>query len=47
MRGFQNASWETRPEMARIKELEIQVALIPLIQGEVEFKRLIFKEPDM
>ena len=45
--GFQNASWGTRPEMARVKELEIQVALAPLIRGEVEFKRLIFKEPDI
>jgi AsmA family protein len=45
--GFQNASWGTRPEMARIKELEVQVALMPLIRGEVEFKRLIFKEPEI
>ncbi len=44
---FQNAPWGTRPEMARIKELEVQVALMPLIRGEVEFKRLIFKEPNI
>ena len=45
--GFQNASWGTRPELARVKGLEIQVSLLPLIRGEVEFKRLIFKEPDI
>jgi hypothetical protein len=44
--GFQNAPWGSRPEMARIKELEIQVSLLPLIRGEVELKRLILKEPD-
>jgi AsmA family protein len=45
--SFQNVSWGTRPEMARIKGLEIQVSLLPLIRGEVEFKRLIFREPDI
>jgi uncharacterized protein involved in outer membrane biogenesis len=45
--GFQNASWGTRPEMARIKSLEIQVSLLPLIRGEVDFKRMIFREPDI
>jgi uncharacterized protein involved in outer membrane biogenesis len=45
--GFQNAPWGSRPEMARIKELEIQVSLLPLIRGEVEFKRLILREPDI
>jgi len=45
--GFQNAPWGSRPEMARIKELEIQVSLLPLIRGKVEFKRLILREPDI
>lgn len=45
--GFQNAPWGSRPEMARIKGLEIQVSLLPLIRGEVEFKRLILREPDI
>ena len=45
--SFQNAPWGSRPEMARIKELEIQISLLPLIRGEVEFKRLILKEPDI
>ncbi len=45
--GLQNAPWGSRPEMARIKELEIQVSLLPLIRGEVEFKQLILREPDI
>jgi uncharacterized protein involved in outer membrane biogenesis len=37
---FQNAPWGSRPEMVRVKNLQIQVSLLPLIR-EVEFKRLI------
>ncbi len=44
---FQNASWGSRPEMIRAKSLEIQVSLLPLIRGEIEFKRLVLIEPDI
>jgi uncharacterized protein involved in outer membrane biogenesis len=44
---FQNAPWGSRPEMVRVKSLEIQVSLLPLIRGEIEFKRLILVEPDI
>ena len=44
---FQNAPWGSRPEMVRVKSLEIQVSLLPLIRGEVEFKRLVLIEPDI
>jgi uncharacterized protein involved in outer membrane biogenesis len=44
---FQNAPWGSRPEMVRVKSLEIQVSLLPLILGEIEFKRLILIEPDI
>ena len=30
---FQNASWGSRPEMAKIKELDVELQLIPLILG--------------
>ena len=30
---FQNASWGSRPEMAKIKRFELQVALIPSSPG--------------
>jgi uncharacterized protein involved in outer membrane biogenesis len=45
--AFQNAPWGSRPEMVRVKSLEIQVSLLPLIRGEIEFKRLILIEPDI
>jgi AsmA family protein len=45
--GFQNAPWGSRPEMGQIRGLEIQVHLLPLIRGEVDFKRLILREPDI
>src|SRR3990172_2269793 len=44
---FQNASWGSRPEMAKIKRFEVQVAVIPLISGRIEIKRLILIEPDI
>ena len=44
---FQNAPWGSRPEMVRVKSLQIQVSLLPLIRGEIEFKRLVLIEPDI
>ncbi len=45
--SLQNSPWGSRPEMARIKRLEIQIALLPLFKGEIRFKRLILSEPDI
>jgi uncharacterized protein involved in outer membrane biogenesis len=45
--GFQNAPWGSRPEMAKIKRFEVQVALVPLIFGDIEVKRLVLVEPDI
>jgi uncharacterized protein involved in outer membrane biogenesis len=45
--AFQNAPWGSRPEMAKIKRFEVQVALFPLIFGNIELKRLILVEPDI
>ena len=39
--GFQNAPWGSRPEMARIRRIEVQVALLPLIRGTIEIRRLV------
>ena len=44
---FQNAPWGSRPEMAQIKRFEVQVALLPLISGNIEVSRLILTEPDI
>ena len=43
----QNASWGSRPEMLRAKELELQFALLPLLAKELRVERLILLEPDI
>jgi hypothetical protein len=45
--SLHNAPWGSRPELATLKRLEIQVALVPLIRGELVFKRLRLVEPDV
>jgi uncharacterized protein involved in outer membrane biogenesis len=44
--SFRNASWGSRPELAKIRRLEVQVAVLPLIRRIILFKRLILIEPD-
>ena len=44
---FQNAPWGSRPEMVKVKRLEAQIALLPLIRREVQFKRLLLVGPDV
>lgn len=44
---FQNATWGTQPEMARIEELDVGVALFPLIAGRLEVKNLTLVRPDI
>lgn len=44
---FANASWATRPDMVRIGELEIQIALLPLMSGTVDIRRISLIEPDI
>jgi uncharacterized protein involved in outer membrane biogenesis len=44
---FANASWGSRPEMAKIKRLEVQVDLLPLISGEIKVNRFVLIEPDI
>ncbi len=44
---FQNASWGSRQELARVKQLEIQVDLLPLFLGKVKVRRLSLLEPDI
>ncbi len=45
--AFQNASWGSRPRMAAIKRLQIQVALMPLLTGVIQVESLILIEPDI
>jgi AsmA family protein len=44
---FRNAQWGSRPDLATVRRFEIQVALLPLITGNIEVKRLILIEPDI
>ncbi len=44
--AFQNAAWGSRPEMAKIGRLEVQLELLPLISGDIRLKRLTLLKPD-
>jgi AsmA family protein len=45
--ALQNASWGSRPDMVTVKRLEIKVALLPLILGRIDIKRLVLIQPDI
>ncbi|MGB8274448.1 MAG: AsmA family protein [Alphaproteobacteria bacterium] len=45
--SFSNAAWGTRPEMVRLKRLDAQVALLPLLSKRVVVKRLVLVAPDI
>jgi hypothetical protein len=45
--SFANAPWGSRKEMVRLKRLELGVALLPLLGGEVRISRLVLVEPDI
>ena len=38
--SFANGPWGSRPELAKIKHLKAQVALLPLIRGHINFNEL-------
>lgn len=42
-----NAEWGSRPELATIRRLEVQVSLVPLLQRKIEILRLALIEPDI
>jgi uncharacterized protein involved in outer membrane biogenesis len=43
---FQNASWGTHPQMAQVKRLEVQIALLPVLSGEIHVSRLTVLNPE-
>jgi uncharacterized protein involved in outer membrane biogenesis len=43
---FQNASWGTRPQMAQVKRLEVQIAVLPILRGDIQVSRLIVVNPE-
>lgn len=42
-----NAEWASRPEMLRVARLELEVALLPLLGGEVRVDRLALFSPEI
>jgi uncharacterized protein involved in outer membrane biogenesis len=45
--GLQNAPWGKGSEMISTQRFEAQVALLPLIRGVIEIKRVILRKPDI
>lgn len=45
--SFQNAPWGSRSKLAKIRRLELQVAVLPLFRRILQIKRLILIEPDI
>jgi uncharacterized protein involved in outer membrane biogenesis len=43
--SFQNASWSSTPDLARVKKLEVQIAVLPMIIGKFDFAHLVLIEP--
>ncbi|MDB4442623.1 AsmA family protein, partial [bacterium] len=42
---FQNSSWSSTPDLARVKKLEVQIAVLPMIIGKFDFAHLVLIEP--
>jgi uncharacterized protein involved in outer membrane biogenesis len=45
--SFQNAPWSARPDLGRVKRLEVQMVVWPLILGKFDFAHLVLVEPDV
>jgi uncharacterized protein involved in outer membrane biogenesis len=45
--SFQNAAWSTTPDLAQVKRLEVQIALLPIVTGKFDFAHLVLVEPDV
>ena len=45
--SFQNAAWSARPDLGRVKRLEVQIAVWPLLSGKFDFAHLVLVEPDV
>lgn len=44
---FSNAAWGSQPDMVKVNKLELQVALLPLLSGDIQIKRLVLIDPDI
>jgi uncharacterized protein involved in outer membrane biogenesis len=41
--SFRNAAWSDLPQMASLKEIEAQIALLPLLTGEIRIKDVVLR----
>ncbi len=44
---FANAAWGSRADMISIRRFELEVALLPLLSGDIQVKRLVVVQPDI
>ncbi len=44
---FANAAWGSRADMVSVRRFELEVALLPLLSGDIQVKRLVVIEPDI
>jgi len=44
---FQNAAFGSRPDMITARRLETTVALLPLLRGEIDIRRIVLVAPDI
>jgi uncharacterized protein involved in outer membrane biogenesis len=44
---FANAPWGSRAAMVSVRRFELEVALLPLLSGDIQVKRLVVVEPDI
>ncbi|MFQ5775418.1 MAG: AsmA family protein [Kiloniellaceae bacterium] len=42
---FANAPWGVWPEMLSVRRIEVEVALVPLLSGDIQIRRLVLVEP--
>lgn len=44
---FSNASWGSKPEMVSLKKLEVKVALLPLLTGNIQVNKIVLIDPQI
>lgn len=44
---FANAEWGSRPEMVKVDRLEFEMALLPLLSGDIQVKRVVLNGADI
>ena len=45
--SLKNAAWSSTPNMIRVKQLQAQIDVLPLLTGKFDFARLVLSEPDV